>query len=224
LVLNRWPYLGLGFFSAFDEVLVQDGFAVLLTDNRGGDGRGRAFAQAAYHDLGKVQLEDQMAVIDAVLEKHPQLNPKRMGIWGASFGGTLTLFAMTHSDRFRAGVAVSPVTDWRDYDSIYTERYLGLPSEDAEAYRDSSVVSSAATLKGRLLLMSVTGDPNVHMANTVQFVQKIAEAGIPHDQQIFPGKAHSYPPGRKAVAYFFNRIAAHFELYLKPEVPPAGVN
>ena len=92
--------------------------------------RGRAFAQAAYRNFGPVQLEDQLTVIDAALEKYPQLDPKRLGWWGWSWGGTFTLYAMTHSDRFRAGVAVAPVTDWRNYDSIYTERYLGLPAED----------------------------------------------------------------------------------------------
>ena len=95
-------------------------------------GRGRAFAQAAYRNFGPVQLEDQLTVIDAALGEYPQLDPKRLGWWGWSWGGTFTLYAHDAlADRFRAGVAVAPVTDWRDYDSIYTERYLGLPAEDA---------------------------------------------------------------------------------------------
>ena len=122
IVVNQWSGSLL-----FDELLAQHGFAVLHADNRGMGGRGRAFAQAAYRDFGPVQLEDQLTVIDATLAKVPQLDPKRLGWWGWSWGGTFTLYAMTHSDRFRAGVAVAPVTDWRDYDSIYTERYLGLP-------------------------------------------------------------------------------------------------
>ena len=96
-------------------------------------GRGRDFAQAAYRNFGPVQLEDQLTVVDAALAKYPQLDPKRLGWWGWSWGGTFTLYAMTHSDRFRAGVAVAPVTDWRNYDSIYTERYLGLPAEDCRS-------------------------------------------------------------------------------------------
>ena len=84
--------------------------------------------QAAYHNFGPVQLEDQLTVVDAALAKYPQLDPKRLGWWGWSWGGTFTLYAMTHSDRFRAGVAVAPVTDWRDYDSIYTERYMSEPA------------------------------------------------------------------------------------------------
>ncbi len=185
-VANRWQG-GL----LFDELLAQHGFAVLHADNRGMGSRGRAFAQAAYRNFGPVQLEDQLTVIDAALEKYPQLDPKRLGWWGWSWGGTFTLYALTHSDRFRAGVAVAPVTDWRNYDSIYTERYLGLPAEDPDAYRDFSVVNSAANLKGRLLLAHGTGDDNVHIENTVQFVQKLIEAGIPYDLQIFPRKTHS---------------------------------
>ena len=161
----------------FDNVLAQHGFAVLRADNRGMGFRSRAFAQAAYRNFGPVQLEDQLTVVDAALDQYPQLDPRRLGWWGWSWGGTFTLYAMTHSDRFRAGVAVAPVTDWRNYDSIYTERYLGVPAEDADGYHDFSVVNSAANLKGRLLMAHGTGDDNVHMENTVQFVQKLIEAG-----------------------------------------------
>ncbi|HEY1255009.1 MAG TPA: alpha/beta fold hydrolase, partial [Terracidiphilus sp.] len=172
MVLNKWNDSLL-----FDELLTQHGFAVLHTDNRGMGGRGREFAQAAYHNFGAVQLEDQLTVIDAALARYPQLDPKRLGWWGWSWGGTFTLYSMTHSDRFKAGVAVAPVTDWRDYDSIYTERYLSLPWEFAAGYKDFSVVNTAANLKGRLLLAHGTGDDNVHLENTVQFVQKLIEAG-----------------------------------------------
>jgi dipeptidyl-peptidase-4 len=215
-VVNEWKN-GL----LFDELLAQHGFAVLHADNRGMGSRGRAFAQAAYHNFGPVQLEDQLTVIDAALDKYPQLDPKRLGWWGWSWGGTFTLYAMTHSDRFSAGVAVAPVTDWRDYDSIYTERFLGLPAEDQEGYRDFSVVNSAEHLKGRLLLAHGTGDDNVHMKNTVQFVQKLIEAGIPYDLQIYPRKTHSID-GPDARTHLFNRILAQFEMYLKPEAPAAG--
>ena len=96
--------------------------------------------------------------MDAALEKYPQLDGKRLGWWGWSWGGTFTLYAMTHSDRIRAGVAVAPVTDWHNYDSIYTERYMSGPADFAEGYKDFSVVNSAANLKGRLLLVHGTGD------------------------------------------------------------------
>lgn len=199
----------------FDELLAQHGFAVLHADNRGMAMRGREFAQAAYHALGPVQLEDQLTVLDAVLAKYPQIDAKRLGWWGWSWGGTFTLYAMTHSDRFRAGVAVAPVTDWRNYDSIYTERYMNRPMDFAAGYKDFSVVNSAANLKGRLLLVHGTGDDNVHMENTVQFVQKLIEAQIPYDLQIYPRKTHSIA-GPDVRTHLYTRILAQFEQYLKP--------
>ena len=199
----------------FDELLAQHGFAVLHTDNRGMAGRGRAFQQAAYHNFGPVQLEDQLTVVDAALAKYPQLDAKRLGWWGWSWGGAFTLYAMTHSDRFSAGISVAPVTDWRDYDSVYTERYMSEPSDFASGYKDFSVVNSAANLKGHLLLVVGTGDDNVHIENTVQFVQKLIDAGIPYDLQIFPGKTHSIA-GSDSRTHLYNRILAQFEMYLKP--------
>jgi dipeptidyl-peptidase 4 len=209
-VANRWSY-GL----LFDELLSQHGFAVLHADNRGMAGRGRAFAQAAYHDFGRVQFQDQMTVLDFVLARYPQLDPKRLGWWGWSWGGTFTLYAMTHSNRFRAGVAVAPVSNWLDYDSIYTERYLGSPADDPEAYRVDSVVNFASGLKGHLLLVIATGDDNVHMDNSVQFIERLVNAGIPYDLQIFPGKTHSIL-GPAARVELYRRILAHFERYLMP--------
>jgi dipeptidyl-peptidase-4 len=207
----------------WDELLAQHGFAVLHTDNRGMAGRGRAFQQAAWHNFGPVQLEDQLTVVDAALAQYPQLDTKRLGWWGWSWGGTFTLYAMTHSDRFRAGIAVAPVTDWRDYDSIYTERYMSEPADFASGYKDFSVVNSAANLKGHLLLVVGTGDDNVHIENTVQFVQKLIDAGIPYDLQIFPGKTHSIA-GSESRTHLYNRILAQFEMYLKPVPEGAAKN
>jgi dipeptidyl-peptidase-4 len=209
-VADRW-----GDGLLFDELLAQHGFAVLHADNRGTGGRGREFAQAAYHNFGPVQLEDQLSVVDAALAKYRQLDAKRLGWWGWSWGGTFTLYSMTHSDRFRAGVAVAPVTDWRDYDSIYVERYLSEPADFATGYRDFSVVNSAASLKGRLLLVHGTGDDNVHIENSIQFIQKLIEAELPYDLQIYPRKTHSIA-GPDVRVHLFNRIVAQFETYLKP--------
>ena len=212
MVVNSWRDSLL-----FDELLAQHGFAVLRADNRGMGGRGRAFAQAAYHNFGPVQLEDQLTVVDAALAQYPQLDSKRLGWWGWSWGGTFTLYAMSHSDRFRAGVAVAPVTDWRNYDSIYTERYMSEPADFASGYKAFSVVNSAANLKGRLLLAHGTSDDNVHMESTVQYVQKLIEAGIPYDLQLYPRKTHSIA-GPDVRTHLFTRILAQFETYLKPPV------
>ena len=225
LILN--PYGGPGVqtvnegWSAallFDTVLAQHGFAVLHTDNRGMGMRGREFAQATYQNFGPVQFEDQLTMLDSVLAKNPQLDPKRLGWWGWSWGGTFTLYAMSHSDRFRAGVSVAPVTDWHNYDSIYTERYMSLPSQFAEGYDKLSVVSSAANLKGHLLLVHGTGDDNVHMENSIQYVQKLIEAQVPYDLQLYPRKTHSIS-GPVARTHLYNRILTHFEQYLKPVQP-----
>jgi dipeptidyl-peptidase-4 len=143
------------------------------------------------------------------------LDNKRLGWWGWSWGGSFTIYALTHSDRFSAGVAVAPVTDWRNYDSVYTERYMSEPAEFASGYHDFSVVNSAANLKGHLLLVHGTGDDNVHMENSVQFIQQLIEAGIPYDLQIYPRKTHSIA-GPDVRTHLFNRILAEFEEYLKP--------
>jgi dipeptidyl-peptidase-4 len=209
-VANKWAD-GL----LFDELLAEHGFAVLHTDNRGTGMRGRDFAQAAYQNFGPIQLEDQLTVMDAALAKYAQLDAKRLGWWGWSWGGSFTLYAMSHSDRFRAGVAVAPVTDWRNYDSIYTERYMGLPTEFAKGYKDFSAVNSADKLKGRLLLAQGTGDDNVHMENVIQYVQQLIEAQIPYDLQLYPRKTHSIT-GPDVRTHLYNRILAQFEQYLKP--------
>jgi len=211
-VTNRW-----GDGILFDELLTRHGFAVLHADNRGTGGRGRDFAQASYHNFGPVQLADQLTVVDAALASHPQLDAKRLGWWGWSWGGTFTLYALEHSDRFRAGVAVAPVTDWRNYDSIYTERYMSLPSEFAEGYKDFSVANAASHLKGRLLLVHGTGDDNVHIENSVQYIQQLIEAQLPYDLQIYPRKTHSIT-GPDVRTHLYNRILAQFDTYLKPPV------
>jgi dipeptidyl-peptidase-4 len=202
----------------FDQLLAEHGFAVLHVDNRGMAGRGRDFEQAAYHNFGPPQFADQLASVDQVLAKYPQLDPHRMGWWGWSWGGTFTLYALTHTDRFLAGASVAPVTDWRNYDSIYTERYLGLPSEDPDAYRDDSVVNSAKNLRGHLILFHGTGDDNVHFANSVQFIQKLLDAGIPYDFNIFPRKTHSVA-GPTAQLELYNRLLLEFTTYVKDAHP-----
>ena len=229
LILN--PYGGPGPMSVsnhfggdsflFDQLLTQHGFAVLHADNRGSGRRGRDFAQAAYHSFGPIQLQDQLAVADAALAKYPQLDPERQGWWGWSWGGTFTLYALSHSDRFRAGVAVAPVTDWHNYDSIYTERYMSEPGDFPEGYKDFSVVTAAKDLHGQLLLVQGTGDDNVHMQNVVQYVQQLILNNKPYDLQIYPRKTHSIA-GTEVRPYLFNRILQQFEMYLIPPANPEG--
>ncbi len=201
--------------TLFDQLLMQHGFAVLHVDNRGMGNRGRAFAEAAYRDFGPVQLQDQLTMVDQVLARYPQLDPKRMGWWGWSWGGTFTLYAMTHSNRFMAGVCVAPVTGWDLYDSIYTERYLGLPAENKQVYRDDSVINSATQLHGNLLMVHGTGDDNVHLQNTIQMIEKFVTADVSYRLLLYPGKTHSIA-GREARTQLFNAILQQFETNLKP--------
>jgi dipeptidyl-peptidase-4 len=209
-VRNAWG----GSNQLFDQLLAQHGFAVLRVDNRGMGGRGRDFEQFAYNNFGAVQLEDQLTALDQALDQFPQLDAKRVGFWGWSWGGAFTLYAMEHSDRFKAGVAVAPVTDFRNYDSIYTERYLGLPANNAAVYDADATTKAAAQLHGKLLLVHGTGDDNVHLANSIQQQEAFINAHIPFDLQLYPRKTHSIA-GYDARTHLFNRILQQFETNLK---------
>ncbi len=201
--------------ALFDQLLVEHGLAVLRVDNRGMGHRGRSFAQAAYRDFGPVQLQDQFHVLDAVLAEHPQLDGQRLGWWGWSWGGSFTLYAMTHSTRLAVGAAVAPVTDWRLYDSAYTERYLSLPKDDAQNYTEDAVVSSADHLHGRLLVAHGTGDDNVHVANTMQWIDALMAAGSSCDLLLYPRLTHSLDTP-EARAQLYGKILAEFEQVLHP--------
>ncbi|MFL6314132.1 MAG: DPP IV N-terminal domain-containing protein [Terriglobales bacterium] len=197
----------------FNQVLMRDGIAILVVDNRGMGARGKKFAAALIHNFGEVELKDQLASIDQALQKFPQLDGSRMGWWGWSYGGYMTLEAMTHSDRFKAGVAVAPVTDWRDYDSIYTERYAGLVPQYEEGYKKGSPITYATNLKGHLLEVHGTSDDNVHMQNTMQMINAFINAGKQFDLQLYPRKTHSISgPGTRVHLYTRIREQFHREL------------
>jgi dipeptidyl-peptidase-4 len=204
-VRNAWG--GPGMF--FNQILMRDGIAVLEVDNRGMGGRGKKFAAALMHNFGEVELKDQLAAIDQALRKFPQLDGSRLGWWGWSYGGFMTLNAMTHSDRFVAGVSVAPVTDWHDYDSIYTERYEGLIPENEAGYKKSSPVNFADKLHGHLLEVHGTSDDNVHMQNTMQMINGFINAGKQFDLQLYPRKTHGIA-GQQARVHLYTRIRDHF--------------
>jgi len=126
----------------------------------------------------------------------------------------MTLYAMTHSDRFRAGVSVAPVTEWYDYDTIYTERYMGLLKDNKQGYEESSPANSADKLHGALLLVHGTGDDNVHFQNSVQMVDALIKAGKQFRLMIYPNKTHSIA-GKDARVHLFTMIEEHFERELK---------
>ncbi|MGA9207256.1 MAG: DPP IV N-terminal domain-containing protein, partial [Terriglobales bacterium] len=194
----------------FNQILAREGIAVLSVDNRGSAGRGRAFASVVRGEFGKTEIQDQLAALSQALERYPALDKDRVGFWGWSYGGCMTLWALTRTTAFKAGVAVAPVTEWRDYDSIYTERYLGLPQENAEGYRRSSPVSTAGDLHGSLLLVQGTGDDNVHLQNTMQMMQAFIDAGKRFQLMLYPRKLHSIS-GTAAQTDLFTRMQEHFE-------------
>jgi len=198
----------------FDEILARKGFAIFAVDNRGTPGRDRKFQTAIRHEFGAIEIKDQLTALDQLLARYPQLDKDRIAIWGWSNGGSMTLYAMTHSDRFRAGVAVAPVVDARNYDSIYMERYLGLLKDNKDAYEQSDVALSAANLHGTLLLAHGTGDDNVHFQNSVQMIEALIKAGKQFRLMIYPNKTHSIS-GKDARVHLFTMIEEHFERELK---------
>lgn len=204
-----------GRYALFHQFLASKGFLVFSVDNRGSAGRGRTWERALLKRLGQAELEDQLEGL-AWLKAQPFVDGSRVGIWGWSYGGYMTLYAMTHSDAFKAGVAVAPVTDWHYYDSAYTERYLKLPADNPDGYRDSSPVHDAAKLQGTLLLVHGTGDDNVHWQNTLAFVDALYRAGKPYDLQLYPNKNHGMAPGRESHKHLHARIAEHFVRALAP--------
>jgi dipeptidyl-peptidase-4 len=205
-----------GAIDLFDQVLARQGFAILKVDNRGMGGRGKAFAMAIQHNFGETEFSDQMAAVKQALQQFPQLDGNRLGFWGWSYGGYFTLYTLEHTDMFKGGVSVAPVTDWRNYDSIYTERYMGLPNENQEGYRKSSPVNFAANLHGDLLEVHGTSDDNVHMQNTIQMINAFINSGKQFELMMYPSKTHGIA-GYQARTHLFHMIENHFEKILAPE-------
>jgi dipeptidyl-peptidase-4 len=169
----------------------EQGFAVLVVDGRGMPGRGPAWERAVHHDLAGPPLDDQVDALHAVAADHPELDLGRVAIRGWSFGGYLAALAvLRRPDVFHAAVAGAPVTDWRLYDTHYTERYLGDPREDAEPYRRSSLLADAAGLRRPLLLIHGLADDNVVAAHTLRLSSLLLAAGRPHSVLPLSGVTH----------------------------------
>lgn len=171
------------------QMLCQQGYAVVFCDNRASRGRGIKDTWTIRGDLGRVELAD---LEDAVkwVSQQPWADESRIGIWGWSYGGYFTAYAMTHSQLFKAGISGAPVTDWRNYDSIYTERYMDLPQNNAAGYKSSSVVEAAKNLHGRLLLIHGERDDNVHLSNSLQLVNALQNADKQFDFMVYPKNRH----------------------------------
>jgi dipeptidyl aminopeptidase/acylaminoacyl peptidase/murein tripeptide amidase MpaA len=173
-----------------DHVLSGLGIVVFRCDPRSASGKGAISAWSSYRQLGVQELKDIEEAIDWLIAKHPYVDAAKIGMDGHSYGGFMTSFAMTHSKKFCAGIAGAPVTDWKNYDTIYTERYMNTPQENPEGYRKTSVVRAAANLHGRLLLAHGLIDDNVHMQNSMQFVNELQKAGKDFELMIYPHSRH----------------------------------
>ena len=195
VVRNAWG--GPNFL--WHELMAQKGYIIFSLDNRGSAGRGHVFETAIQHHLGAQELTDQKDGA-GYLKSLPYVDGARIGIWGWSYGGHMTLHAMFEDpEDFKVGFAGGPVTDWHYYDSIYTERYMGLLPENEANYKEASPVSKAGQLKGKLMIAHGTGDDNVHFANTLSVIDALIAAGKYVEVLPFPGRGHgvSDPPARK---------------------------
>jgi len=186
VVLNAWN----GPTFLWHEMMAQKGYIVFALDNRGSAGRGHLFEEPIHYRLGAQELSDQRDGA-AYLKSLPYVDANRIGIWGWSYGGHMTLHAMFEDpEDFKVGFAGGPVTDWHYYDTIYTERYLGLLPQNEKSYQESSPIKNAANLKGKLLIAHGTGDDNVHFANTLAVVNELIEAGKYVEVVPVPGRGH----------------------------------
>jgi len=197
----------------WEYYLAENGFIVVCVDGRGTGGRGADFRRLTYKKLGLLESEDQIAVA-GYLKNKPYVDGDKIGIWGWSFGGFITLLSMTDDKGFfKAGIAVAPVCDYRYYNTVYTERYMKTPAENLEGYEASSPLLRAGKLKGKLLLVHGLADDNVRANQSLDFSEALIRSGIQFDTQFYPTSSHSilgytYRKHlyRKMVDYFIEKL------------------
>lgn len=204
-----------GFFGgmAFERYLAQQGYIVACVDGRGTGGRGAEFEKQTYLQLGQKEARDQVEAA-LYLGGQPYVDKDRIAIWGWSFGGFNTLMAMSEGRNvFRAGVAVAPVTNWKYYDSVYTERYMRTPSENADGYGDNPM-ARASKLSGSLLIVHGTADDNVHYRNTAEYAEALVQADKQFQMQVYTNRNHSIYGGN-TYNHLFTRMVDFLNTQLK---------
>jgi dipeptidyl-peptidase-4 len=205
VVENAW--MGGGFL--WHQMMAQKGYIIFSLDNRGSGGRGHVFEEPIHYRFGAQELSDQRDGGEW-LKTQPYVDAERIGIHGWSYGGHLTLHAMFEApDIFKVGFAGGPVTDWHFYDTIYTERYMGLLPEHEKSYQESSPIKNAEKLKGKLLIAHGTGDDNVHYSNTLALVDDLIKAGKYVEVLAFPGRGHGVSD-LPAERVLWNRVTKFF--------------
>ena len=214
-VTDAWSSRG----SLFHRALARAGYLVASVDNRGTPAlKGRAWRKVVYGSVGVLSSQDQADAVRALAASRPYLDLSRVAVWGASGGGSNTLNCMfRHGDVFKVGMAVAPVPDQRLYDTIYQERYVGLPQDSPENYRVGSPISFAEGLTGSLLLVHGSGDDNVHYQGTERLVNRLVELHKPFDLMVYPNRTHALSEGEGTSLHLFSLLARYLLEHL-----PAG--
>ncbi len=201
-VANRWYYSNDWWYF----MLAQQGYIIACIDGRGTGFKGAAFKKVTYRQLGKYEIIDQIEAAKE-LAKKPFIDENRIGIWGWSFGGYMSSLAITKgADTFKMAIAVAPVTSWRFYDTIYTERYLQTPQENPSGYDDNSPINFTDKIKGKYLLVHGTGDDNVHVQNSMRMIDAMIENNKQFDLFIYPDRTHSIYSTRNDRLHLYTKM------------------
>ena len=211
-VVDRWGE------EVFHRALAQDGYVIVSFDNRGTPApKGRAWRKIIYGSVGVLSSKEQTLAILALEKTHPYLDPNRVAVWGRSGGGSNTLNLMfRHPEIYKVGMAVAPVPDQRLYDTIYQERFMGLPQDNTDGYRAGSPINFAEGLQGKLLLVHGSGDDNVHYQGTELLVNRLIELGKPFDFMTYPGRTHALVEGPGTAFHLYSLLARYLEENLPP--------
>ena len=201
--------------AMFESYMACEGFIMVCVDGRGTGGRGTQFGKCTYLKIGQYEPGDQVETAK-YLGTLPYVDKNNIGIWGWSFGGYNTIMSMSQDDAvFKAGVAVAAPTDWRFYDTIYTERYMRTPKENKEGYDEGSAIVNAKKLNGKLLLVHGTADDNVHLRNMIRYIHALTQANKKFETALYPDSNHSIYYGANTRYHLFERIAEFFKENLK---------
>lgn len=213
-VLDRWS----GQRHLWHLMLAQQGYVVASFDNRGTPApRGRDWRKCIYRQVGVLASADQAAAVRAMLKDRPYLDPERVAVWGWSGGGSMTLNAVfRYPDLYRAGISVAPVPNQRFYDTIYQERYMGLPGDNADGYRLGSPITFANQLVGQLLLIHGTGDDNVHYQGTEALINELVAHNKPFSMFAYPNRSHSISEGKNTTRHLYGLMTE----FLREATPP----
>jgi len=207
-VLDRWG----GSSYLWHQMMAQNGYVVMSFDNRGTPApRGREWRKCVYRKVGDLHPQDQAAAAQAVLKARPYLDSSRVGIWGWSGGGSSTLHAMfKFPDLYHTGISIAPVPNQRYYDTIYQERYMGLPRDNVEGYRKGSAMNFAAGLKGNLLVIHGTGDDNCHYQTTELLINELIRHNKPFSMFAYPNRTHSIREGKNTTRHLREMMTKYF--------------